>query len=128
MPRSRPHLLTLAADGVGVVSLTLGGLLVTAPRRAGEALGLTASTVSRRRTLGTADTLLGSAILASRASPRRWSAVAARAVLHLLFAQEYVRAGRRTLALAMDALFVTDAGIALGLRGAGPGRGRRRAA
>lgn len=106
----------LAADGVGVVSLTLGGLLVIAPRRAGRLLGLSASTVRRRRTLGTADALLGSTILASRTSPRRWYAVAARAALHLLFAQEYIRADRRTHALAMWALFVTDASIALGLR------------
>lgn len=116
MPRSRTHLLTLAANGVGVVSLTLGGVLVIAPRRAGRLLGLSASTVRRRRTLGTADALLGSTILAARTSPRRWYAVAARAALHLLFAQEYIRADRRTHALAMWALFVTDASIALGLR------------
>lgn len=37
----------LAADGAGVVSLTLGGLLVIAQRRAGRLFALTASTVRR---------------------------------------------------------------------------------
>ena len=83
---------------------------------AGRRLGLTDTDVRRRRMLGTTDLALGITILAGRSSRRRWLAVAARALLHLLFAREYLRNGRRQSAVAMCALFVVDAGIAWGLR------------
>lgn len=116
MQESENTVLTIAADGVGAVSTALGGLLVVAPRTGGRRLGLSGTSVSRRRVLGAADLGLGITIIAGRSSSWRWSAVAARSLLHLLFAREYLRGGRRLAAAAMWALFVIDAGIAAGLR------------
>lgn len=109
-------ILTIAADGVGFVSAALGGFLTFAPLTGGRLLGLTDTDSGCRRVLGIADLALGITIIAGRSSHRQWSAVAARAVLHLLFAREYVRNGRRHSAAAMCALFVIDSGIAIGLR------------
>jgi len=116
MSTSKKAALTIAADGVGSVSAALGGLLTIAPLTAGRWLGLTGTTVTRRRALGTADLALGITIIAGRSQRWRWGAVAARALLHLLFAREYVQNSRRRSAVAMCALFLIDAGIALGLR------------
>ncbi len=116
MPVVRKTTLTVAADGVGVVSVGLGGCLTVAPGPAGQRLGLAETSVERRRVLGTADLVLGATILAGRSSPWRWRAVATRSLLHLLFADEYRRHGRRRNAVAMCALFVIDAGVAIGLR------------
>lgn len=116
MPVSRNPSLTVAADGVGAVSAALGGLLTIAPVMSGRWLGLTDTDVERRRLLGTADIALGVMIIAGRSSRWRWRAVAARALLHLLFAREYLRNGRGHSAAAMCTLFVVDAGIAIGLR------------
>lgn len=108
--------LTTAADGVGALSAVLGGLLAVAPHRGGRWLGLADSSVSCRRVLGAADLGLGVTIIAGRSSSWRWSAVAVRSLLHLCFAREYLRGGRRLAAAAMGALLVIDAGIAAGLR------------
>lgn len=118
MPALENAELTVAADGVGAVSAALGGLLLIAPPTGGRWLRLTDTEVRRRRVLGGADLALGITIIVGRSSPWRWRAVGARAVLHLLFAREYVRSSRRHHAVAMCALFVIDAGIAVGLRGA----------
>lgn len=109
-------LLSAAADGVGAVSVALGGLLTFTSDTGRRWLGLTGTGVTRSRILGAADLGLGIAILASRASRSRWVAVAARSLLHLVFAREYVRSDHRRSAAAMCALFVIDAGIAAGLR------------
>ncbi|WP_441903098.1 hypothetical protein [Microbacterium sp.] len=77
---------------------------------------MTDTDIVGRRALGTADLGLGITIIAGRSSRWRWRAVAARALLHLLFAREYVRNSRRRSAVAMCALFIIDAGIAIGLR------------
>lgn len=116
MPVSKNAILTIAADAVGTVSAALGGLLTIAPVAGGPWLGLPETDAGCRRMLGTADLALGVAILAGRSSHRRWTVVAARALLHLLFAREYMRNRSRRSAVAMCALFVIDAGIALGLR------------
>lgn len=116
MPVPKKVLLTIAADGVGAVSAALGGLLTIAPLTGGRCLGLADVDVKRRRVLGTADLALGTTIIVGRSAPWRWCAVAVRALLHLLFAREYVRISRRHNAVAMCALFVIDAGIAIGLR------------
>lgn len=106
----------IAADAVGLASAGLGGFLTVAPDAAGRRLGLTATRTTPRRVLGVIDLTLGLAIIAGRSSHRRWDAVAVRALLHLVFAREYVRADRRGAAVAMCALFVIDSGIALALR------------
>ncbi|WGW10640.1 hypothetical protein LWF01_10875 [Saxibacter everestensis] len=116
MCASRNGVLTIAADGVGAVSASLGGILTIAPLTGGRWLGLTDTPVNCRRVLGTADLALGITIIASRPSRWRWRAVAARSLLHLVFAREYKRTSRRHNAVAMCALFVIDAGIAIGLR------------
>ncbi|MGJ9414277.1 hypothetical protein ACHAAC_16365 [Aeromicrobium sp. CF4.19] len=116
MRLSEKTVLTIAADGVGTASTVLGGLLAVAPRTGGRWLGLADTSVTGRRALGTADLGLGITIMAARSSRRRWRAVLARSLLHLVFAREYVRTGRRDNAVAMGALFVLDAGIATGLR------------
>ncbi|MGM1029426.1 MAG: hypothetical protein ACQEWM_06065 [Actinomycetota bacterium] len=116
MRLNKTTLLTIAADGVGMVSTVLGGLLTVAPRRSGRSLGLVGTDVTCRRALGVADLSLGIAIMAGRSRPWRWSAVAARSMLHLVFAGEYIRSGRRRSAAGMCALFAIDAGIAAGLR------------
>lgn len=116
MLASKIATLTVAADGVGAVSASLGGFLTVAPLTGGRRLGITNTDIKHRRLLGVADLVLGIAIIAGRSSPRRWRAVAARALLHLLFAREYMRSNRRHSAVAMYALFVIDAGIAIGLR------------
>ncbi|MGJ9421176.1 hypothetical protein [Aeromicrobium sp. CF3.5] len=108
--------LTTAADGVGAASTVLGGLLAVAPQAGGRWLGLADTSVAERRALGTADLGLGITIIAARSSRRRWCAVSARSLLHLVFARTYLRTGRRDHAAAMCALFVVDAGIAMGLR------------
>ena len=117
MPVSKGASLAFAADGVGAVSVALGGFLSVAPLTSGRWLGLTDTDIVGRRALGTADLGLGITIIAGRSSRWRWRAVAARALLHLLFAREYVRnsrpAQRRRDAAA---LFIIDAGIAIGLR------------
>ena len=105
MATSKNAALTIAADGVGAVSAVLGGLLTIAPLRGGRWLGLADTTVERRRALGTADLALGITIIASRSSRWRWGVVTARALLHLLFAREYLDNGRRRNAVAMCALF-----------------------
>ena len=97
--------------------MTLGGLLVSAPRRGALWLGLDATSEARARALGAADLGLGVAILAGRSASWRWAAVAARSALHLAFASEYARSDRSHALGAMCALFVIDAGIAFGLRG-----------
>lgn len=96
--------------------MALGCLLAVAPRQGGRWLGLTDTPLGARRALGAVDVALGVAILGGRSSSRRWMAVATRALLHLLFAREYVRNERRNSALAMCALFVLDSAIANGLR------------
>lgn len=111
---SRP-ILTIAADGVGLVSSVLGSFLAVAPRPGGRWLGLSDTGIGTRRALGCADVALGTAILATREQSLRWCVVAARAVLHLAFAREYWRTGGRSSAAAMCALFVVDTGIAIGL-------------
>lgn len=116
MPVSKSTSLAFAADGVGAVSVALGGFLSVAPLTSGRWLGLTDTDIVGRRALGTADLGLGITIIAGRSSRWRWRAVAARALLHLLFAREYVRNSRRRSAVAMCALFIIDAGIAIGLR------------
>ncbi|MGO1628838.1 MULTISPECIES: hypothetical protein [unclassified Microbacterium] len=116
MPVSKGASLAFAADGVGAVSVALGGFLSVAPLTSGRWLGLTDTDIVGRRALGTADLGLGITIIAGRSSRWRWRAVAARALLHLLFAREYVRNSRRRSAVAMCALFIIDAGIAIGLR------------
>lgn len=116
MSVSKNTIVAVAADGVGVVSVCLGGFLTVAPHVGGRRLGLSDTDSKRRRALGAADLVLGIAIIASRSSPRRWRAVAARALFHLLFAREYMRSDRRHIAVAMCGLFVLDAGIAVGLR------------
>lgn len=115
---SKSTIFTIAADGVGVISAALGGVLTIAPFTGGRWLGLADTDVKRRRVLGTADLALGITIIVGRSSRWRWRAVAARAVLHLLFAREYVRNSRRRNTVAMYVLFIVDAGIAIGLRGA----------
>lgn len=105
-----------AADAVGAVSAGLGGLLVLAPDPGGRWLGLDHTDLPRRRVLGILDLGLGVTILAGRAAPWRWGAVAARSLLHLGFAHQYVRNGRPASAAAMCALFALDAGIATSLR------------
>lgn len=62
--------------------------------------------------LGTADLPLGIAIIAGRSSPQRWRTVAARSLLHLVFAREYMRNSRKRHAVVLRALFTIDAGIA----------------
>lgn len=111
-------ILNSAADGVGAVSTVLGGLLLVAPHTGGRWLGLSGTSVSRRRVLGAADLGLGLGItiIAGWSSSWRWSAVAVRSLPHLLFAREYLRSARRPAATAMGALVVIDAGIATGLR------------
>ncbi len=116
MPKSENAILTIAADAVGAVSAALGGVLTIAPLTGGRWLGLTGTEVESARMLGTADLALGITIIAGRSSRWRWRAVAARALIHLLFAREYARNNRRRHAIAMCALFVIDAGIAVGLR------------
>ncbi len=118
MPASKNDILPIAADGVGAVSAVLGGILTIAPLAGGRWLGLTDADVKRRRVLGTADLALGITIIAGRSSRWRWRTVGIRALLHLLFAHEYMRNNRRHNAVAMCALFIIDAGIAIGLRGA----------
>lgn len=109
-------LLSAAADAVGAVSVGLGGLLAFFPSTGRQWLGLAGTGVTRSRVLGAADLGLGIAIIASRSSRSRWRAVAARSLLHLVFAREYVRDDRRRSAVAMCALFIIDADIAVGLR------------
>ncbi len=116
MPAQKDSLLAIAADGIGAVSITLGCLLTAAPLAGGRWLGLTDTGVERQRLLGISDLVLGITIMSGRSSGWRWRAVAARALLHLLFAHEYRRTSRRQGAVAMIALFAFDAGIALGLR------------
>lgn len=116
MPKSENAILTIAADAVGAVSAALGGVLTIAPLTGRRWLGLTRTEVESARMLGTADLALGITIIAGRLSRWRWRAVAARALLHLLFAREYARNNRRRHAVAMCALFAIDAGIAVGLR------------
>ncbi|MFC7376852.1 hypothetical protein ACFQS2_06935 [Brachybacterium sp. GCM10030267] len=116
MPPSTNTTVTVAADGVGAVSTVLGGLLTIAPLTSGRWLGLADTDAGHRRLLGITDLGLGITILAGRSSPRRWCAVASRSLLHVAFAREYSRHGRRSAAVAMCALFVIDAGIAAGLR------------
>jgi hypothetical protein len=116
MSVSKHAILTIAADGAGVVSAALGGFLTIAPLTGGRWLGLVDTDVICRRVLGTADPVLGITIIAGRSSRWRWRAVAARALLHLLFAREYMRNSRRDNAVTMCALFVIDAGITFGLR------------
>lgn len=116
MRASTYSVLTVGADVIGATSAALGGLLAVAPLTGGRRLGLTDTDVTSRRLLGAVDGALGLAIVAGRASRWRWSAVAARSLLHLVFAREYIRHGRRFGALAMCALFVIDAGVATGLR------------
>ncbi|NJC23043.1 hypothetical protein BJ994_002119 [Arthrobacter pigmenti] len=118
MPASRNAVLTIAADGVGAVSAALGGLLTVAPLTGGRWLDLTRTDVRYRRVLGMADLVLGITTLAGRSSRWRWRAVAARSLLHLLFGREYMRKDRRRNTVTMFALFVIDAVIAMGLRGA----------
>lgn len=108
--------MTVTADCVGAVSIILGGLLAVAPTTGGRWLGLAATDASRTRALGAADLGLGVAIMAGRSSRSRWAAVAARSVLHLLFASAYLKNGRVPGAAGMCALFVVDAAIAAGLR------------
>ncbi|GAA4916967.1 hypothetical protein [Nesterenkonia rhizosphaerae] len=108
--------LTVVADAVGAVSVGLGGFLAIAPLTGGRRLGLEETTLEGRRILGTADLALGIAIIAGRSSPQRWRTVAARSLLHLVFAREYMRNIRKRHAVGMCALFAVDAGIALGLR------------
>lgn len=116
MPEPKDIIFTIAADGVGAVSSALGGLLTIAPLTGGRWLRLTDTEVHTRRILGVADLGLGLAIIAGRSSHWRWQVVGARAVLHLLFAREYMQSGRRQNAIAMCSLFAIDAGIAVGLR------------
>lgn len=116
MRGSKTAMLTVAADGVGVVSAALGGYLTVAPQTGGRRLGLTATDAAGARTLGAADFALGVTIIAGRSSRWRWRAVAARSLLHLVFAREYARSNHQRSAVAMCALFVVDAGIARGLR------------
>lgn len=118
MPVRKNATLTIAADGVGAVSAALGGLLTIAPLTGGRWLGLAGTDVKRRRVLGAADLALGITIIVGRSSRWRWRVVGVRALLHLLFAREYTRNSRRHNAVAMCALFIVDAGIAIGLRGA----------
>ncbi|WP_341975415.1 hypothetical protein LTA6_000029 [Microbacterium sp. LTA6] len=108
--------ITVAADAVGVVSAVLGGLLAFTPYMAGRWLGLADTSVNGRRTLGAVDLSLGIAIIAGRTTRWRWCAVAVRSLLHLVFAREYARNGRRISAFAMCALFGIDAGITIALR------------
>lgn len=107
--------LTIAADAVGATSTVLGGLLAFAPSTGGRWLGLAHTDRRRKRVLGTLDLGLGVAIIAGRSTRWRWSAVAARSLLHLGFAQQYARNGRPRSATAMCALFAIDAAIAGGL-------------
>ncbi|MFC7400776.1 hypothetical protein [Citricoccus sp. GCM10030269] len=107
---------TTAADAVGAVSTVLGTLLVVAPQTAARRLSLPGSRDKRHRALGAADLGLGIAIMASRSAQWRWTTVAARSLLHLVFAREYLYAGNRLGAGAMGLLFVVDGGIAYGLR------------
>lgn len=116
MRASENAILTIAADGVGAVSAALGGLLTVTPLTGRRWLGLTDTDGIRGRVLGTADLVLGTTIIVGRSSRWRWQALAARALLHLLFAREYVRNGSQRNAAAMCALFVVDAGLAIGLR------------
>lgn len=109
-------LLSAAADGVGTVSVGLGGLLAFFPRTGRRWLGLTGTGVTRSRVLGAADVVLGVAIIASRSSRSRWCAVAVRSLLHLVFAREYLRGDHQRSAMAMCVLFIIDASIAVGLR------------
>ncbi|WP_344230427.1 hypothetical protein [Citricoccus alkalitolerans] len=113
---SKNAILTIAADGVGAVSASLGGFLTITPLRAGRWLGLADTDVKRRRVLGTADLALGITIIVGRSSRWQWRAVAIRALLHLAFAREYKRNNGRHKAVAMCALLIIDAGIAIGLR------------
>jgi hypothetical protein len=117
-------LLSVAADVVGTVSAVLGGLLTFAPDAGRRWLGLTGTGVARSRALGAADLGLGIAIIAGRSSRSRWRVVAARSLLHLVFAREYVRGDHRRSALAMCALFILDASIAAGLRTRASGQHR----
>ncbi|MGO2113054.1 MAG: hypothetical protein ACTH31_15725 [Pseudoclavibacter sp.] len=87
-------------------------------------LGLSGSEPKSRRALGIADLTLGAAIIAGRASHGRWRTVAVRSLLHLVFAREYARGGRRPGAVAMCALFVIDGSIAIALRAAAGERQR----
>lgn len=96
--------------------MLLGGLLLAAPRRSGRWLGLTDTTVASRRALGAVDAGLGVAIMAGRAMPWRWRAVAARSALHLVFAVAYARGGRTGHVVGMAALFAVDVSVAAGLR------------
>ena len=107
--------LTIAADGVGTTSTILGGLLAFAPSTGGRWLGLAHTDGMRKRVLGTLDLGLGVAIIAGRSTRWRWSAVAARSLLHLGFAHQYARNGSPLGATAMCALFATDAAVAGGL-------------
>lgn len=116
MPLSKIAIFTPTADAIGTVSAALGGLLTIAPSSGGRWLGLTGTDAKCRRMLGIADLVLGTTIIAGRSSRWRWQAVGARALLHLLFAREYMRNSRRPNAIAMCALFAIDAGIAIGLR------------
>lgn len=120
MPEPKDVIFTIAADGVGAASAALGGLLTIAPLSGGRWLRLTDTEVRTRRVLGAADLTLGLTIIAGRSSHRRWQIVGARAVLHLLFAREYMQSGRWQNAMAMWSLFAIDAGIAVGLRQARP--------
>lgn len=116
MPGPKDIIFTIAADGVGAVSAALGGILALAPLTGGPWLGLTDTEVQTRRIFGVADLGLGLAIIAGRSSHWRWQVVGARAVLHLLFAREYMQSGRRQHSIAMCSLFALDAGVAVGLR------------
>lgn len=120
MGTDRPFTSTAAADVVGAVSTVLGGVLLLPGDAGGRWLGLEKVDGRRRRELGALDLGLGIAILASRATTSRWAIVAARTLLHLVFAREYVRAGNRIAAGGMGALFAVDAGIAVSLRNPGP--------
>ncbi|GGA60276.1 hypothetical protein GCM10011490_08070 [Pseudoclavibacter endophyticus] len=114
--RTSKAAVTTAADAVGAVSTVLGSLLVLTPNTAARQLRLPGSRENRHRALGAADLGLGIAILVGRSAQWRWIAVAARSLLHLVFAREYFRGGNRVGAGAMGMLFVIDAGIANGLR------------
>lgn len=107
---------TIAGDVVGTASAALGGLLAFAPHTGGRWLGLARTDRRKNRVLGTLDLGLGVAIIASRSTHWRWSAVAARSLLHLGFAHQYALNRRPRCAAAMCALFAIDAGIAISLK------------
>ncbi|MFC7432114.1 MULTISPECIES: hypothetical protein [unclassified Agrococcus] len=109
-----PHAVTsVVADGVGLVGVGFGSLLVAAPRTGGRSLRLDAASVRRRRALGVVDLTLGITILRMRGSRCRWLPLAAHSVMHLPFAREYARGGRPVGAAIMCALLAFDAAVAV---------------